>query len=165
VSATSPDSSLSVASGSLTVKGTLSVEKIPAGMGVVAAGTVAPVYGVGFTPSTTVTIDGVEIASVKYISAEEIDVTLGGATELVGKLARVVESGVEFDYFCFQPNDPVNFPEDTNFGSAVATVQPLFPLLAATGFGGYTNGIGGVVEVQNPNPTAAAVGFTNVHFA
>ena len=40
--------------GSVTVRGTLSVEKIPAGMGVVPAGTVVPVYGTGFTTSTTV---------------------------------------------------------------------------------------------------------------
>ena len=45
VSATSPDSSVSVASGSVTVEGTLSVREIPAGMGTVPAGTVVPVYG------------------------------------------------------------------------------------------------------------------------
>ena len=130
VSATSPDSSVSVASGSVTVEGTLSVREIPAGMGTVPAGTVVPVYGAGFMPSTTVTIDGVEIASAAFVSAEEVDVTLGGAAELVGKLARVTDGGVEFDYFCFQPNAPVNFPENTQFGSAVANVQPLFPLFA-----------------------------------
>jgi hypothetical protein len=79
VSATSPDSSVSVASGSVTVEGTLSVREIPAGMGTVPAGTVVPVYGAGFMPSTTVTIDGVEIASAAFVSAEEVDVTLGGA--------------------------------------------------------------------------------------
>jgi uncharacterized protein (TIGR03437 family) len=159
VSATSPDSSVSVASGSVTVRGTLSVEKIPAGMGVVPAGTVVPVHGKGFTASTTVTIDGVEIASTSFVSPQEVDVTIGGATELVGKLARVTESGVEFDYFCFQPNDPVNFPSTTYYGSAVANVQPLFPLFASTGFGGHNGYNGGVVEVQNPNPAAVAVGL------
>src|SRR6202035_4991633 len=56
----------------------------------------------------------------------------------------------------FQPNDPVNFPSTTYFGSAVAAVQPLFPLLSGTGFSGYNNR-GSVIEVQNPNPTAATV--------
>src|ERR1019366_7035604 len=87
VSATSPDSSVSVASGSVKVQGTLSVEKIPAGTGVVAAGTVVPVYGKGFTASTTVTIDGVAITSARFISAEEIDVIIGGGGGLVGKTA------------------------------------------------------------------------------
>ena len=162
VSATSPDASVSVAGGSVTVRGTLSVEKIPAGMGVVAGGTVVPVYGTGFTASTTVTMDGVEIASTRFISAKEVDVTIGGATELAGKLARVTDSGVEFDYFCFQPNDPVNFPETTYFGSVVATVQPLFPLFASTGLNGGFGYVGGVIEVANPNPAAATVSLTNV---
>jgi uncharacterized protein (TIGR03437 family) len=165
VSATSPDSSVSVASGSVTVQGTLSVRKIPAGMGAVAAGTVVPVYGTGFTASTTVTIDGVAIAAAKFVSAQEVDVTIGGATELVGKLARVTDSGVEFDYFCFQPNDPVNFPEATQFGSAVANVQPLFPLRTSTELDGGTGDEalpGSVIEVENPNPVAATVSLTNV---
>jgi uncharacterized protein (TIGR03437 family) len=160
VSATSPDSSVSVASGSVTVQGTIAVQKIPAGMGTVAAGTVVPVYGTGFTASTTVTIDGVELASTSFVSPQEVDVTLGGPAELVGKRARVADSGVEFDYFCFQPNDPVNFPEATQFGSAVANVQPLFPLFASTGLTGGTGASGYpgyVVEVQNPNQASATV--------
>jgi hypothetical protein len=87
VTATSPDSSVSLAGGSVTVQGTLSVARIPAGMGVVPAGTVVPVMGTGFTPSTTVTIDAVAIVSTQFVSAQEVDVTLGGAAELVGKRA------------------------------------------------------------------------------
>ncbi|MGD1096213.1 MAG: hypothetical protein ABSB35_30000 [Bryobacteraceae bacterium] len=156
VTATSPDSSVTVASGSVIVQGTVSVQNIPAGMGVVPAGTRVPVYGSGFTSSTTVTIDGAEISSTEFVSPAEIDVAIGGATELVGKQARITESGVEFDYFCFEPNAPLNFPENTTFGSAVANVQPLFPLLATSGL--YAPGDnGGVLEVQNPNATAASV--------
>jgi len=166
VSATSPDASVTVASGTVTVQGTLSVQKIPAGMGTVAAGTVVPVYGAGFTVSTTPTIDGVVIASSKFVSPQEIDLTIGGAAELVGKLARVTDSGVEFDYFCFQPNDPVNFPEATRFGSAVANVQPMFPLFASTGLrggAGDTGSPGNVIEVENPNSSAAAVSVSIVN--
>jgi uncharacterized protein (TIGR03437 family) len=163
VSATSPDSSVTVQRGSVTFQGRLSVQKVYAGMGVIPAGTVVPVHGSGFTSSTTVTIDGVEIASTTFVSPDEVDVTLGGAAELVGKRARVIDSGVEFDYFCFQPNDPVNFPERTYFGNVVASVQPLFPIFAATGFAGYSGIIGGVVEVQNPNATAASVVFSSVN--
>jgi uncharacterized protein (TIGR03437 family) len=162
VSATSPDSSVSVGGGSVKVQGTLSVQKIPAGMGVVSAGTVVPVYGTGFTPSTTVTIDGVEVSSAEFVYATEIDVTIGGATELVGKLARVTESGAEFDYLCFQTNDPVNFPPSGAFGSAVANVQPLFPLVGSTGFTGYDGYVGSVIEVQNPTSVTAAVTFTTL---
>jgi uncharacterized protein (TIGR03437 family) len=153
VSATSPDSSVTVASGSVMIQGTLSVQKIYAGMGVVPAGTVVPVYGSGFTPTTTVAIDGVEIASTKFVSASEVDVTLGGATELVGKRVRVTDGGVEFDYFCFQPDDPVN----ASAFASLTSFQPLFPLSAGTGFGGYISEIGGFFQIQNPNTTPVSV--------
>lgn len=157
VSATSPDSSATVGSGSVTVQGALSIGKIPAGLGVAPAGTVVAVTGTGFMATTKVAIDGVALASSNFISSTEIDVTLGGAAELVGKRARATEGGEEFDYFCFQPNDPVNFPENTNFGNVVAPVLPLFPVFSGLGFYGYTNMIGGVIEVQNPNPNPASV--------
>jgi uncharacterized protein (TIGR03437 family) len=157
VSATSLFSTSTVTSGSVTVQGKLSVGKIPAGLGVAPAGTVVPITGTGFTSATTVAIDGVELASANFVSSTEIDVTLGGAAELVGKRARVTDAGAQFDYFCFQPNDPVNFPENTFFGGEVAAVQPLFPVLSGTGFSGYTSQIGGVIEVQNPNLTSATV--------
>ncbi len=143
VSATSPDSSVTVASGSITVQGTLSVGKIPAGMGAVPTGTVVPITGTGFSSSTSASIDGVVISSVKFVSATEIDVTIGGSAELVGKLARVMDSGIEFDYFCFQPNDPVNFPESTTIGAKAANVQPLFPLDPVLSASGYTSDFGG----------------------
>lgn len=162
VSATSPDSSVTVASGSVTVQGTLSIQKIYAGMGVVAAGTVVPVYGTGFTSSTVVAIDGVVIASTKFVSAGEIDVTLGGAAELVGKRARVTDGGSEFDYFCFQPNGSSYVPATTGFGNAAANLQPMFPLFAGTGGALYSESVGGLIAIENPNANAATVSFANV---
>ena len=163
VTATSPDPSLTVLPGSVTVNGSLSVQKIPAGMGIVPAGTVVPVLGSGFTPSTTVSFDAVAIASSKFVSANEIDLTLGGAAELLGKIARVRDSGTEFDYFCFQPNDPVNSAANSNFAYSITGVQPLFPVFASAGFRGSTSEIGGVIYVQNPNPTAASVTVTSTN--
>ena len=163
VSATSPDSSVAVGSGSVTVQGALSVGKIPAGMGVVPAGTVVPVTGTGFTPSTTVSIDGVVISSAAFVSATEIDVTIRGVAELVGKVARVTDSGVEFDYYCFQPNDPVNFSPGGAVGPYLTNTQPMFPLAAAGGFSSHAAAVGGVVEIENPNPTVAVVSFANLN--
>ena len=108
VSATSPDNSLTIASGSVTVQGTLSVSSVPVGMGVVPAGTVITIQGTGFTPATTVTIDGVAVASTKFVSSQQILITLGGPSELIGKRIRVVDNGVEFDHFCFQLTPATN---------------------------------------------------------
>ena len=88
------------------------------------------------------TIDGAVIASTKFVSTTEMDVTLGGATELTGKLARVKDGAAEFDYFCFQANGAVNASQRLFPG--VQSVQPLFPLQAGTAFrggGGYTGTI------------------------
>jgi len=153
VSATSPDGSATVVNGSVTAQGTLSVGKIPAGLGVAPAGTVVPMTGTGFTAATKVAIDGVAIASSQFVSATEIDITLGGAAELVGKRARVTDGGVEFDYFCFQPNDPA----DLASAGAAASAQPLFPLFAGLGFTGGSFYSGSYVAVENPNPTTASV--------
>ncbi|MGO9259065.1 MAG: hypothetical protein ACLQU1_22505 [Bryobacteraceae bacterium] len=155
VTATSPDSSVTVWSGSVTVNGALSVAKIPAGVGVVPAGTVVPITGTGFTGSTTVSIDGVAIASTQFVSSQELDVTLGGAAELVGKRARVTDGGAEFDYYCFQPNDPVNLPSLSNS-------QPLFPLFASTGWDVGVLEIGGIVAIQNPNTATVHLTVTSV---
>ena len=154
VSATSPDSSVTVASGSVTVQGTLSIGKIPAGMGVAAAGTVVPVTGTGFTAATKIVIDGVALASSSFISPTEIDVTLGGAAELVGKRARATDGGEEFDYFCFQPNDPVTSSDVAPF---LANRQALFPLQAMTGAGLYNGYLGAFIAMQNANATTATV--------
>jgi uncharacterized protein (TIGR03437 family) len=158
VTATSPDSSLEVASGSVTVKGALSVAKIPAGMGVAPAGTIVPITGTGFTASTTVTIEGVAISSTRFVSPQEVNVTLGGAAELVGKLARVKDGEAEFEYFCFQPDGPVNF-STSGVGGRLENVQPLFPVLASMGFrASSASSFGGIsLAIQNPNASTATV--------
>ncbi len=163
LTATSPDSSVTIAPGSLLVQGSLSVARINAGMGVVPSGAVIPVLGSGFTPSTTVTMDAVSIASTKFVSSGEIDLTLGGAAELTGKLARVRDGAAEFDYFCFQPADPVNSASTSKFAQSISGVQPLFPIFASGGFSGSTTEIGGVIYVQNPNTSPAAVTVTNTN--
>ncbi len=163
VTASSPDGSVSVASGSVTLQGSLSVQNIPAGMGVLAEGSVVPVYGTGFTAATTVTIDGAAIASTQFVSAQEIDLTLAGETELAGKRARVIDSGVEFDYFCFQPNPLINFPSTigrSGYLIDLANAQPLFPLFASTGYQAYSEEVGGAIDIQNPNAAAASVTVT-----
>jgi hypothetical protein len=38
----------------------------------------------------------------------------------------------------------------------------LFPLSAANGFSGVYNGIGGILEVENPNVTAATINFSTL---
>lgn len=75
--------------GTITVGGTVSVSGVTPGMGLLPAGATIAINGTGFTSATPVTIDGVSIESTKFVSATEIDATLGGQTEVAGKHLHV----------------------------------------------------------------------------
>lgn len=115
---------VSVNPGTFTVGGTLSVESVPPGGGLLPSGTVVTVNGTGFDATTTVTIDGVSLASTKFVSAQQINVTIGGATELTGKHLHVqTGGGAQSDFFCSLPSAPSNAP---------STVFPLMPFTTYT---------------------------------
>jgi uncharacterized protein (TIGR03437 family) len=75
--------------GTITVGGTVSVSGVTPGMGLLPSGATIVINGTGFTPATSVTIDGVSLASTQFVSATEIDATLGGQTEVAGKHLHV----------------------------------------------------------------------------
>ncbi|MGA3190332.1 MAG: hypothetical protein ABSF22_24770 [Bryobacteraceae bacterium] len=116
---------VSVNPGTFTVGGTLSVESVTPGGGLLPSGTVVAIAGTGFDATTTVTIDGVSLASTQLVSAQQINVTLGGATDLTAKHLHVLTgSGAQSDFFCALPSAPANIA--SNF----------FPILPFTT---YTN--------------------------
>jgi uncharacterized protein (TIGR03437 family) len=75
--------------GTITVGGAVSVSGVTPGMGLLPSGATLVIDGTGFTSATSVTIDGVSIASTQLVSATEIDATLGGQTEVAGKHLHV----------------------------------------------------------------------------
>jgi hypothetical protein len=75
--------------GMITVGGSVSVSRVSPGMGLLPSGATLVVKGSGFTSTTPVSIDGVNIASTKLMNATEIDATLGGQTEIAGKHVHV----------------------------------------------------------------------------
>jgi uncharacterized protein (TIGR03437 family) len=95
--------------GTLTVRGSLSIQSVTPGGGFLPSGTVVTINGTGFDASTTAAIDGVSIASTQFVSAQQINVTLGGATELTGKHLHVTTAvGLQSDFFCSLPSIPAN---------------------------------------------------------
>jgi uncharacterized protein (TIGR03437 family) len=116
---------VNVNSGTLTLSGSLSIQSVTTGGGVLPSGTVVTIAGTGFDASTTATIDGVSIASTQFVNARQINLTLGGAMELTGKHLRVTTgAGLQSDFFCSLPSVPAN------------VTSPIFPLLP---FATYTN--------------------------
>ncbi|MBI3280422.1 MAG: hypothetical protein HYZ57_11335 [Acidobacteria bacterium] len=91
--------SIRVRSGELTVDGGLSVTNVTPGGGDLPRGTPVRVEGAGFTASTTVDVEGAAISSVRFISPQEMELTLAGPVDLTGKRIRIRNSGAQIDYF------------------------------------------------------------------
>lgn len=70
------------------VGGTLTINSVSPGGGMLPAGANVRIEGMGFAPSTVVDIDGVLIRSTMIVGSSGIDITLDASTDLTGK--RVV---------------------------------------------------------------------------
>jgi uncharacterized protein (TIGR03437 family) len=144
--------------GTFTVGGGLSVGSVTPGGGLLPAGAVVALTGTGFDPGTAIAVDGLSIASKQFVSAEEIDVTFGGATELSGKHLRVTNSaGASADYFTSltasglilpllpSPQDSVTrwaIPFDPGFQQVFSCLQnPTASPVTATYYVAGTNGV------------------------
>jgi hypothetical protein len=155
--------SVTVMPGSLTVGGSLSVQNVAPGGGIVPAGGILQIKGSGFTPQTTVTIDGVTISSTSFAGPQEIDVTLGRPAEMTGKrvvLQNPAASGVT----CFTSLGvvPVSTPVrpvltwPSSPPPLFPNLQPVFPL--ETQLTGMVEGVSSL-GLQNPSASPIAVTF------
>jgi hypothetical protein len=95
--------------GRVTGGGSLSIGSVTPGGGVLPSGTVVRIDGAGFDGGTHVAIDGVGLASERFVNNSEIDVTLGGPAEMTGKRVRVTNAaGTQAEYFSALPSAPAN---------------------------------------------------------
>ena len=143
--------SVTVAPGSVTVGGSLSVQNLVPGGGLLPAGTTVRIHGTGFSAATSVNIDGVSISNTEFAGPGELDLTLGGAADLTGK--RVVlrnSDGTQVEYFSAIPSAPDQAP-------ANSPIQPLLSMQTWTSAGVTFTERGGLIALQNPNPTAVDV--------
>jgi len=149
---------LTVVPGTVTVSGSLAVQNVTPGGGIVPAGSVVSVRGVGFTPATVVTIDQVRIASVNFVNAQQIDITLGAAAEMTGKHVLVTNPDrTQVDYWAWLHN----LPEGLGRYSGQHPILGLATTPSAE-WGlvpppGHAFGL----ELQNPTPAPVDVTVTN----
>ena len=103
--------SVTASPAQFTVGGSLSIESITPGGGLLPAATTLRIQGAGFDATTTVTADGVVISSVQLVSPQEIDVTLGGQNRATGKHFHLASAnGQAVDYFAAPPSAPSQAP-------------------------------------------------------
>ncbi|MGA3042459.1 MAG: IPT/TIG domain-containing protein [Bryobacteraceae bacterium] len=166
--------SVTVTPAQFTVGGSLSVESITPGGGLFAAGTVVKIDGAGFDASTQVSVDGVSLSSVQFVSPKEIDVTLGGATEMTGKHFHFASaSGAAVDYYAGPPSAPSQPPAPFQAWDTQATVPNAQPLLGLPEFTAAATGNSLIERVSteigyallNPNAVPVTVTFQTLDFS
>jgi uncharacterized protein (TIGR03437 family) len=143
---------VSVTPGSVTVGGSLSVQNLVPGGGLLAAGALVRINGTGFSTATTVSIGGVSLSKTEFVAPDEIDVTLGGAADLTGKNVVLGNpDGSRVDFVSSIPSAPDLVP--TNF----AMYQPLLSMQTWTSVNIDLIDEEGAIALQNPNPVPVDV--------
>jgi hypothetical protein len=145
-------------SGVLTIGGKTSVTDVQPGGGIIPAGATISIKGIGFQATSKVDINNAIIATSKFISSNEIQVTLSQAFAIEGQRIRVTTNNERVTYYPYQ--------RTTQLGKSthplVASSLPLFshtawtqaffhPTLQGTVFSG--------VALQNVNASSASVTF------
>jgi hypothetical protein len=74
-----------VKNGNFEVGGTVSINDVIPGMGLLPAGSTVVVRGMGFQPGAIVELDGVAVDSAVVVSDAEVDLTLGVSADLYGR--------------------------------------------------------------------------------
>lgn len=93
---------MEVQQGTLTVGGTLSVHDIIPGGGLQPAGTVIRILGTGFDPGVKVNSSPASLRDTRFISSNEIQVTLRSAADLHGNRFRIINPrNVDVTYYSY----------------------------------------------------------------
>jgi hypothetical protein len=144
---------LELKSGAMTVGGTLSISDVVPGAGIIPAGRVISIVGVGFQPDSKVDFGEAKVATLRYLSSKLIHVTLRDAVEIRGQRIRIRnpdnERAVYFPYQLTKRSGKSTHP-------LVAAGYPLFSQKAET-LGYFRPALHGTIfsglALQNLNST------------
>jgi hypothetical protein len=92
----------------VTVGGTISVTNVVPGGGVLPAGSVVSIQGIGFEAKTQIQLNAIKASSIAVISSNEIQFTLAETTNMTGKKIQVVNpDGSQDTYFSYLRGIPL----------------------------------------------------------
>jgi hypothetical protein len=92
----------------VTVGGTISINNVVPGGGLLPAGTVVTIEGIGFQANTHVQLNAIKASAIAVINANEIQFTLAEATNMTGQKIEVVNpDGSQDTYFSYLRGIPV----------------------------------------------------------
>jgi hypothetical protein len=147
------------APATVTVGGSISITNIAPGGGILPAGTVVSIYGLGFQARTQVQLNAIKFGSIQVVGPQEIQFTLAESTNMTGQKIQVVNpDGSQDTYFSYlrglplgQSNQPLLAGAVPIFSSATNSVAVFNPVMPASG--AQITGI----AMQNPGLTPAQV--------
>jgi hypothetical protein len=152
----------------VSVGGTVSILDVVPGGGVLPAGSVVSIRGMGLQPKTQVQLNAIKFGSIQFIAADEIQFTLAETTNMTGQKIQVVNpDGSQDTYFSYMrgiplasSNQPLLAHAVPIFSSVTHTWAAFAPIAPASG-SQFTG-----IALQNPsvapsNVTVALYSATN----
>ena len=143
----------------VTIGGTISITNVVPGGGVLPAGSLVSIQGMGFQPNTQVQLNAIKASSIALIGPNEIQFTLAETTNMTGQKIQVVNpDGSQDTYFSYLRGIPLltsarPFLQNTVpiFSSVTHSKAVYGPIgtLSANQFSG--------IAVQNSDTRAASV--------
>ena len=141
------------------VGGSISILNVVPGGGVLPAGAVVSIKGMGFQPKTQVQLNAIKFSSIRLVSSEEIQFTLAEATNMTGQKVQVVNpDGSQDTYFSYLRGVPLASSSYPLLAGAVPIFSSLThsaAVFSPMGFGLNTQFTG--IAVQNSNLAPADV--------
>jgi hypothetical protein len=143
----------------VTVGGSISIKNVVPGGGILPAGTVVSIRGIGFQPKTQVQLNAIKFSSIQLVGPEEIQFTLAESTNMTGQKIQVVNpDGSRDTYFSYLRGVPLsrsNYPPLANVVPIFSSVTHTGAVFSSMGFDVNTQFTG--LAVQNPGLTPADV--------
>jgi hypothetical protein len=146
----------------ISVGGSISITNVIPGGGMLPAGTVVRVLGIGFQTGTQVQLSNMKAGSISVISPQEIQIVLAEPAQMTGKKIQVTNpDGSQDTYFSYMRGVPLGQSNQALLASAVpifSTVtysQAVFAAADSLSASEFTG-----IAVQNPSLMTASVTFT-----
>ena len=143
----------------VTVGGTISITNVVPGGGVLPAGAIVNIQGIGFQPNTQIQLSAIKASSIAVVSPNEIQVTLAEATNMTGQKIQVVNpDGSQDTYFSYLRGIPLVRSARPRLQSTVPIFSSVTHSKAVFGaFGTLPPSQFSGVAIQNPGTVAADV--------
>jgi hypothetical protein len=145
----------------ITVGGSVSITNVVPGGGLLPAGSVVSVQGIGFQSGTQVQLSDIKASSISVASPQEIQIVLAEPTQMTGKKIQVTNpDGSQDTYFSYMRGIPLGQSSQPLLANAVPIFSAATHSQAAFASAAATSSQFSGVAVENQNLAPATLTFT-----